>query len=133
MMCHGCGADAPVVAPNASAPWMLRSTALISGRDHAIAASLIGERGWRAPLYMQGTGDTTGAMRPWSWAALDETGLSWTVNVRAERTVFRHRHGATVSVFGNVYLPIQSGGTGSSGPLPISAEAALMVGVNVRW
>lgn len=135
-----CGEDAGRLPPvtNGNAPWLLEGRVSRRSERGAVSAGLIGQRNMRLPLYMTRPPGSLGfgglGLPQASSSSMGDTRTAWQLNLGAERTITRHRDGATASVFGEAFLPL-----GSFAPAPPSQDApapdqrAVLFGIRVRF
>ena len=133
LSCPGCGADGLAPRRNLNAPWTLASAWQVGRGATVFGASLVGQRGANAPLYLQGPIDAAARTTPSSWVAMGDTRTQWDLVLRTERRLFRTRGGVTVSLFGEGFVPLGAAGATPPGGVPGLAQGALLVGIRIRW
>lgn len=131
--CAGCGdgLGAPVV--NGNTPWRVGAAFSRQSDAGALAVRLTGQRGARLPLFMPSVG---GLQRPAGAAdaMLSDTRTQWQVTLSGERTVWRSRGGASLSLFGDLHLPLgTTGRRPDTNDVPALSQTAFLAGFRVRW
>lgn len=132
--CIGCGdyPGPPVV--NGNTPWRASGALNWQSDAGALGVRLTGQRGARLPLFM--TPPPVGAPMP---AAASDTVLSdsrtqWQVTLSGERTLWRTRGGASLSLFGDLHLPVAATGRRPDiDDVPTLSQTAFLAGFRVRF
>lgn len=132
--CTGCrdGLGAPVV--NGNTPWLVGAALSRHSDAGALGVRLTGQRGARLPLFM--TPSVGGLPRPAGAAdaLLSDTRTQWQVTLSGERTLWRSRGGASLSLFGDLHLPLGiTGRRPDTSDVPALSQTAFLAGFRVRW
>jgi hypothetical protein len=130
--CIGCGDRPGPPVVNGNTPWRASGALNWQSDAGAVGVRLTGQRGARLPLFM-----TPSVGLPMPAAASDtllsETHTQWQVTLSGERTLWRIRGGASLSLFGDLHLPLGAGRTPDTGDVPTLSQTAFLAGFRVRF
>lgn len=131
--CTACGDPlGPIV--NGNAPWRVSGALHWQSDAGALGVRLTGQRGARLPLFM--TPSMPGVPMPAAAAdtLLSETRTQWQVTLSGERTLRRSRGGASLSLVGDLHLPLgTTGRRADTSDVPALSQTAFLAGFRVRW
>ncbi len=132
--CIGCGDQLRPPIVNGNAPWQASGALNWQSDAGALGVRLTGQRGARLPLFM--TPSVAGVQIPATAAdtLLSDTRTHWQVTLSGERTLWRSRGGASVSLFGDLHLPLGTKGRRpDTNDVPTLSQTAFLAGFRVRF
>jgi len=132
--CATCGDRFAPAIVDGNTPWRMGGTLAWQTDAGAIGVGVVGQRGARLPLFM--TPSMGGLPMPAaaSDAVLSDWRTRWQVTLSGERTVWRSRGGKTVSLFGDLYLPMGTTGRApATGDVPTLSQTAFLAGIRIRF
>ena len=132
--CTACGDRLGPPNVNGNAPW--RASAALNWQSDAgaLGVRLTGQRGARLPLFM--TPSVAGVQMPATAAdtLLSDTRTHWQVTLSGERTLWRSRGGTSVSLFGDLHLPLGTKGRRpDTDDVPTLSQTAFLAGFRVKF
>lgn len=131
--CTGCGDRLGPPIVNGNTPWRASGAFNWQSDAGALGVRLTGQRGARLPVFMTPSG--IGVPPPAAAdTLLSETRTQWQVTLSGERTLWRSRGGASVSLFGDLHLPVgTTGRRPDTNDAPTPSQRAFLGGFRVRF
>jgi hypothetical protein len=131
--CTTCPDRAGIGISDGAAPWRTSGALAWQVDAGAIGVRVTGQRGARLPLFMTPSGSASYVSRA-SDVILSDSRTEWQVTLSGERRVWTSRGGRTLSLFGDLFLPL-----GSIGRAPTTEDVrtlpqtAFIGGARIRW
>lgn len=132
--CTGCGDGLGPPVVNGNTPWRASGALNWKSDAGALGVRLTGQRGARLPLFM--TPSMPGVRMPAaaSDTLLSDTRTQWQVTLSGERALWRSRGSASLSLFGDLHLPLgTTGRRPDTSDVPALSQTAFLAGFRVRW
>ena len=132
--CTGCGDRLGPPIVNGNAPWLASGALNWQSDAGALGVRLTGQRGARLPLFM--TPSMPGVRMPAAAAdtLLSDSRTHWQVTLSGERTLWRSRGGTSVSLFGDLHLPVGTKGRRpDTDDVPTLSQTAFVAGFRLRF
>lgn len=132
--CIGCGDGSGPPVVNGNTPWRASGALNWQSDAGALGVRLTGQRGARLPLFL--TPSVAGVQMPATAAStlLSDPRTHWQVTLSGERTLWRSRGGTSVSVFGDLHLPLGTKGRRpDTNDVPTLSQTAFLAGFRVRF
>jgi hypothetical protein len=132
--CTGCGDRLGPPIVNGNAPWRVSGAFNWQADAGALGVRLTGQRGARLPLFMTSSMPAVPMPAAAADALLSDTRTQWQVTLSGERTLWRSRGGTSVSLFGDLHLPVGTAGRRpSTSDAPALSQTAFLAGFRIRW
>jgi len=131
--CIGCGDRSGPPVVNGNTPWRASGALNWQSDAGAVGVRVTGQRGARLPLFMT---PSVGAPMPAaaSGTLLSDSRTQWQVTLSGERTLWRTRGGASLSLFGDLHLPLgTTGRRADTDDVPALSPRAVLGGFRVRF
>jgi hypothetical protein len=131
--CTTCPDAAGIGVSDGTAPWRTSGALAWHVDAGAVGVRVTGQRGTRLPLFMSPPGDAGYVPRA-SDVILSDSRTQWQVTLSGERRVWTSRRGRTLSLFGDLFLPLGSiGRAPTTDDVRILPQTAFIGGVRIRW